>query len=47
MSRLSTFLEKYPNAEIRGGQIIAIQHAMGDVAAPYFQRAGLSNIQPD
>lgn len=47
MSRLSTFLEKYPNAEIRGGQIVAIRDAIGEVAAPYFARAGLLEAQPE
>ncbi len=47
MSRLSTFLEQYPDAEIRGGQILAIQHAMGAIAAPYFKQAGLGEVQPD
>ena len=47
MSRLSTFLEQYPNAEIRGGQILAIQQALGDVALPYFANAGLVDIHPD
>lgn len=47
MSRLSTFLEQYPDAEIRGGMILAIQHAMGEVALPYFEQAGLGDIQAD
>jgi len=47
VSRLSRFLENYPDAEIRGGQILAIQQAMGEVAAPYFAGAGLTDVQPD
>ncbi len=47
MSKLSSFQSQYPDAEIRGGMILAIQHAMGKVAAPYFKQAGFENIQPD
>ena len=47
MSRLSVFLGQYPNAEIRGGQLLAIQQALGDVVLPYFNSAGLSDVQPD
>lgn len=47
MSKVAEFLSQYPGAEIRGGQIVAIQHAMGDAAQPYFDRVGLHNIDPN
>jgi len=47
MTKLTSFLTQYPDAEIRGGSILAIQHAMGAIAAPYFKSAGLEDIQPD
>ena len=47
MSRLSSFMEQYPDAEIRGGQLWAIQQAMGDVVMPYFASAGLDKVEPD
>lgn len=47
MSRKSAFLAKFPDAEIRGAQLIAIRHAIGPVAEAYFTKSGLSDIRPD
>lgn len=47
MSRISTFLERYPDAQITGGSILAIKQAMGDTAAPYFEAAGLVDLEPE
>jgi len=47
MSRAAAFIEAYPNAEIRGGMIVAIQQALGAAAAPYFARAGFVDVSPN